>query len=630
MLQFIRDKSAGVVVKVLFLLLVVSFALWGVGDYQFLRRDQSPALSIAGEAVPVEQLRLEFQRDLDRLRRSVGDIDPDVLRQFGLATQTVERVANQGALDLTAQQLSLIVSDAVVRRRIQEDPNFLINGVFDPNAFRRLLQENGLNEARYIELMRSDAARTALIDAVSIGAGAPPTLTDRLYRHREEKRRGDAIFVPSAQMPDPGAPADADLQATYQANAERFTDPELRSGIVVRIGLDEVRGSIPLDEAQLRAEFEARKREFTVAERRAVELIRFDDLDAAKAAKTKLDGGADFLAVAKDAGQSPDDVRAIGKVTQEGLPSDLAKPLFALGVGTASEPLVTGLGTFIARVTEIEGGNEPQFEEMRDRIAEDLVRRAAGEFAYRLATRVEEGVNEGKPIQEAARAAGVAVTTVESVDPQGRDRQGAPLPVFEEAPEALRAFGEAAQGRDSGLIETRAGNYFFVRVDAVTPSQLRPFAAVRDDVVAIWQRDKRDAAARARAEEIAREWREGKDPAALAAAAGGGAPQATPTMRRDGRIDNAPQRAPAPIAARLFQLKVGEIGVASIGEGYFVLKLSEIIAADPIADASAVTRLSDNLAQSIGDEIGQQYVRALRERLRVVIDPAGVERLYQN
>jgi hypothetical protein len=132
MLQFIRDKSAGVVVKVLFLLLVVSFALWGVGDYQFMRRDQSPALSIAGEVVPTEQLRLEFQRDLDRLRRSVGDIDPDVLRQFGLATQTVERVANQSALDRAAQGLSLIVSDAVVRRRIQEDPNFLINGAFDP------------------------------------------------------------------------------------------------------------------------------------------------------------------------------------------------------------------------------------------------------------------------------------------------------------------------------------------------------------------------------------------------------------------------------------------------------------------------------------------------------------------
>ena len=209
------------------------------------------------------------------------------------------------------------------------------------------------------------------------------------------------------------------------------------------------------------------------------------------------------------------------------------------------------------------------------------------------------------------------------------DRKGAPLAVFDEAPEALRAFGEAAPGRDSGLIETRAGGYFFLRVDAVTPSQKRPFAAVRDEVAAQWQRERRDAAARARAEEIAREWREGADPAALAASVGATV-QPTPAMRRDGRVDNVQQRVPAPIAARLFQLKQGEVGTAALGDGYFVLKLLEIQPADPVADTANVKRLSDTLAQSIGDEIGQQYVRALRERLRVVIDPESVDRLYQN
>jgi peptidyl-prolyl cis-trans isomerase D len=629
MLQAIRDKSAGVVVKILFALLVLSFAVWGIGDYQFLRRNESPALKIAGEAVPNERLRMEFQRDLDRLRRSVGEIDRDVLRQFGLANQTVERVANQDTLDRAASELRLVVSDAVVRQRIQEDPNFRIGGAFDPNAFRRLLQENGLSEGRYVELMRGDAARSALIDAVSLGAGAPPTLTERVYRHREEKRRSDVIFVPAAAMPDPGTPGEADLQAVYQANGERYTDPELRSGLVVRIGVEEVRASIPVDEAQLRAEFNARQREFTVAERRRIELIRFDDVDAARAAKAQLDGGADFLDVAKAAGQSPEDVRAFGTVVESGLPAEIAKPVFALAADTPSEPIATALGNFIVRVTAIEPGTTPTFEGARARLADEYVARAAGEFAYRLATRVEEGINEGKPIQDAARAAGIEAIAVDSVDPQGRDRKGAPLAVFDEAPEALRAFGEAAPGRDSGLIETRAGGYFFLRVDAVTPSQKRPFAAVRDEVAAQWQRERRDAAARARAEEIAREWRDGADPATLAASVGATV-QPTPAMRRDGRVDNVQQRVPAPIAARLFQLKQDEIGTAAIGDGYFVLKLTEIQPADPVADAANVKRLSDTLAQSIGDEIGQQYVRALRERMRVVIDPESVDRLYQN
>ena len=140
MLQKIRDKTAGVVVKVLFLFLVLSFAVWGIGDYKFLQRAENPVISIGGDPVPAEQVRLEFQRDLDRLRRSLGEIDRDVLRQFGVAGQSVERVTNQRTLDRAAERMSLVVSDAVVRQRIQEDPNFRGAAGFDANAFRRLLQ----------------------------------------------------------------------------------------------------------------------------------------------------------------------------------------------------------------------------------------------------------------------------------------------------------------------------------------------------------------------------------------------------------------------------------------------------------------------------------------------------------
>lgn len=629
MLQIIRDKTAGVVVKVLFLFLVLSFAVWGVGDYRFLQRPETPPLTIAGDAVSIDVLRQEFQRDLNRLRQNIGDIDRDVLRQFGLANQTVERVTNQSVLDRAAAKLSLVVSDNVVRQRIQEDPNFLINGAFDANAFRRLLQENGFSEARYVELMRGDAARGALVEAVTLGAGAPTTLADRLYRFREEKRRGEAVFIAIAAMPDPGAAGDADLQKTYEANAERFTEPELRNGLVVRIGLEEIRNDIQLDEAQLRTEFETRKREFTTPERRTIELIRFDDAAAAKAAKGKIDGGEDFLEVAKAAGQTPEQVRGFGQVTETSLPSDLSKPIFALGLGVASDPIATGLGTFISRVTAIEAGHEPRFEDLRARLADEAVRRAAGEAAYRTATRVEQGLNDNKSMLEAAKAAGLTAVTLEAVDAQGRERNGQPLAIFADAPEALRAFTETPLGRDSALIETRAGVYFFVRVEGITPSQRRPFATVKDDVVALWTREKRDIAARTAADEMVKAVQGGKDLASVAEPLGI-KPESTPTMRRDGRVDGATARAAAAVAARLFQLKLGETATAATAEGYFVVRLAEIVPVDPAADPASLKRFSDALTQSVAGELSQQYVRALRERMNVVIDPSAVDRLYQN
>jgi peptidyl-prolyl cis-trans isomerase D len=629
MLQTIREKTAGVVVKVLFLFLVLSFAVWGIGDYRFLQRGDTPAIAIGGDPVPAEVLRQEFQRDLDRLRRSIGDVDRDLIRQFGLATQTVERVANQWTLDRAAERLALVVSDDVVRQRIQADPGFRSNGVFDAIAFRRLLQENGYSEQRYVELARGDAARAALVESVTIGAAAPRTVAELLYRHREEKRRGTAIRIPASAMPDPGAPTEAQLTAVYEANAERFTDPELRGGIVVRIGIDEVRAAVPIDDAQLRAEFDARKRDFSTPERRTLELIRFDDAAAAVAARRKLEEGADFLAVAAEAGQSPEQVRAFGRVAQSSLPRELAAPIFALPQDVASAPIETALGVFLARTTAIEAAIEPGFEALRGRLAEEQVQRNATEIAYRTATRIEELLNEGRPLQDAAAAAGIAVLPVEAVDNAGRDRDGAPLPLFAATPELLRAFLEAPLGRDSGLIEPRAGGYFFLRVDSVTPSRKRELAAVRDDATAIWKAEARAAAARARADAALASLRGGRTADEVASAAGVAA-QTLPALRRDGRAEaDAPADA-ASIAARLFQLKPGEAGIAPVADGFAVVALGEILPADPAQAGLGLERLAESLEQSMSGEVARQYLRALRDRLKVVVDQAAVDKLYQN
>jgi peptidyl-prolyl cis-trans isomerase D len=629
MLQTIRDKTAGVVVKVLFLFLVLSFAVWGIGDYRFLQRGETPVIAIGGDPVPADQIRIEFQRDLDRLRRSLGDIDREVLKQFGLANQTVERIANQWTLDRAAQRLSLVVSDEVVRQRIQDDPNFRINGIFDATSFRRLLQDNGFSEQRYVDLMRGDAARAALVESVSLGTSVPATLADTLFRHREEKRRGRAIHVPASGQPDPGTPSESDLQAVYDANEERFTDPDFRGGFVVRIGIEEIRSIVPLDDAQLRADYESRKREFATPERRVVELMRFDDLAAATAAVTKLDGGADFLAVAAEAGQTPEQVRAFGRVTATSLPPELSRPVFALPEGRPSAPIETPLGVFVARSTAVEPGSEPSFEALRAQLAEDHVRRVGTEIAYRTATRVEEVLNEGKTLQEAASAAGISAVAVDAIDATGRDRTGAPVAVFAAAPEALRAFAEAPIGKDSSLIETRAGSYFFVRVDNVVPSQKRPLASVRDEVVSLWVAERRADAARKAADALVASIRAGKS-LDDAAASIGATVETTQDLRRDGRADGPAQADTGPLASRLFQLKPGEAGLASATDGYHVVVLTDVLPADPATAQPAFERLGAGLEQSIATEISQQYLQALRERLKVVIDKDAVDKLYQN
>jgi peptidyl-prolyl cis-trans isomerase D len=630
MLQQIRDKSAGIVVRVLFLVLVASFAMWGIGDPRWLSRSDPAPVRVAGEDLPIEQLRQEYQRDLERMRRAFGaDIDPALARQLGLPTQTIDKLVARAVLERAALGLGLNVDDQAVRERIAREPAFQVGGAFDRAAFQRALYEQQLTEPRFVQMVRSELARGAIVDGVTLGAGAPPALTDVLFRHREERRSGTEVLVGAASVPEPAAPQEAELRAVYDRDLARFTEPELRALTVVRVGREEMLAAIRPDEERLRADYAERLREFSVPERRTLELIRFPDAAAAEAAKAKLDAGAEFLAVAREAGQDPDAVR-FGTVARADLPRDLGDPVFALAKDAVSAPIATALGTYLARVTAIEPGRQPSFEELRDRLARESAERLAGEAAYRAALRLEELVNQGQPLAEAAKEIGVPAVEVAAVDGRGNDRDGKPVAVLAGVPEALAAAFAVPAGRDTGLVETRAGAFVVARVDSVTPPQPKPFDAVRAEILAQAIADARAAAARARAEEIVRKV-EGGATLEAAAEAFGLKAEPIPETRRDGRTATEAVRVPAAVAQALFALKPGGLALAPSGAGgTAVVRLDATVAADPAQLADAVKQLSDQLANQIAGEMANEYVQALRRRYGVTVDPGAAERLVAN
>jgi hypothetical protein len=229
---------------------ILSFAMWGIGDYAFLRSGDDTAIQVGDRKIPVQQLDAEYRQARDRIKRMLGnEVDENLLRQFGVLDQTVDRLAGQAALDAEISRLGLVAGDAVVRQRIAGDPSFRgPGGQFDRFVFQRVLYENGFTEQRFIELVRADIVRQQVIDAIEAGVRPPETLVESIYRHRNEKRSGERIHVANASFDDVGTPNDADLARTYEANGERFTAPELRTLSVVRVGVADVAATVVIDE----------------------------------------------------------------------------------------------------------------------------------------------------------------------------------------------------------------------------------------------------------------------------------------------------------------------------------------------------------------------------------------------
>ena len=625
MLQAIRTRTAGIVVKVMFAILVLSFAVWGIGDYAFLRRSEPVAITVGDTKISPEQLSIEYRREVDRLRRAYGAFDLELARQIGLMDQVVDRVIRDTLFEKEATRLGIIVSDDIVRARIAANPSFHgLGGTFDRNMFQRLLYENGYSEAQYIQLLRHELARSALLDSVVAGSRAPDALVDRLYRHRNERRVGETVLVPNASIEVAGEPDDAQLKAVYDVNPERFSEPEFRALSVLRIGVEEMVPHIQISDQQLREEFQSRAAEFRVPEKRDLEQMLFPTEDAAKAAAAKLASGAAFADVAReDAKQSPEQTQ-LSDVQRPDLVSELADPVFALAEGGTTAPIKSGFGWHIARVAKIHPGKEPTLDEVKDRLREEAARRMAGTAAYDAAVKVEDALGAGSNLADAASKVGLNVVKIAAIDGRGLNPKGETELVLSDSPDALQTAFQTGQGQDTPLIETRGGTYFIIHVDGVTPARVKPIDEVRPQLVELWKTEQQTAGARKRAELIAERLGQGKT-LTEAAAEFNLLPLTTPAVRRDGSAANG--RAPSEVAAQLFAGKVGDVGVTASAGGVYIVRLTAIEPADPAADAEGFERLRNALGQQMAGDLVAELASALRARYAVTIDPQAIERL---
>jgi peptidyl-prolyl cis-trans isomerase D len=626
MLQTIRSKTAGVVVKVLFIVLVGSFAIWGIGDYTFLRRTEQVAIRVGDTKITPEQLSIEYRREVDRLRRSFGQFDLELARQIGLMDQVVDRMVRDTLFQKEAARLGIVVSDDVIRARIAANPAFHgFTGGFDRNVFQRVLYENGYNEAQYVQLLRQELVRSAIVDAVTGGSRAPETLVDRLYRHRNERRVGETVFVPNNSIQVAGEPDDIQLKSVYDDNPERFSDPEFRALTVLRIGTDELVPTIQVTDQQLKEEFDSRIAEFRVPEKRNIEQMLFPTEEAAKAAAAKVAAGTPFTDVAReDAKQTPDQTE-LPDVQKQDLVPELADAVFALPEGGVTPPIKSSFGWHITRVAKIQPAKEPTLDEVKDKLRADLVHKLASNGAYDTAVKAEDALGSGSTLAEAAAKVGLNVVKVAAVNARGQNPKGETELVIADSPDALQAAFQTPQGQDSQLVEARGGGtYFLIHVDGVTPPRVKPIDEVRPQLISLWKSEQQSAGARKRAELIAQRLGEGKT-LSDASAEFNLKPETTPAVLRDGSA--ASGRAASEVATQLFTGKVGDVGLAPAPDGFHVVRLTAIEPADPAKDADGVTKLRTMLNQQIGGDLATEFANALRARYPVTLDQEAIERV---
>ncbi len=608
---------------VIFGLLIGSFAVWGIGDIFQGAQPNTPIAEVGDTEISQQEFSRTLSREINRLSSRLGSrFDIEQARALGVVDQVVDQMVGRALFDQKIADLRLTVTEDLLKQRITEEPAFRNEaGQFDRNRFVQTLQQANMGEQEFLDSLRRDILRQQLVGSITQSAAAPRALADSLYAYRQETRTARVLRVPNDGFQDMPQPDEAALEAFHKEFSDNFMAPEQRAVSFIELNAASLAAETAIPQSELQAEFEARRDDFAVPERRNVVQIVFDDEAAANAAMDRFREGAKFESVAQDVtGGAPIE---LGTLERRELPEELAEAAFAVKQGDISEPVKSAIGWHILRVLEIQPAEEPVFDKVVEDLAQDMAMARAIDGTIAIANQLDDELAAGASLEQAADSLDLQVRRIAALDRDGNDADSNAIIDLPQDNFARIAF-DTAPGEESLLTEIDEGGFFILRVDSTTPSQLRPLSEVHAEVVELWRDSQRAERAREAAKQLAERARQGESLEAIGQAEG----YKVETSQALTRFETDPSRSFAPsLTSKLFDLAPGEIDTVAASDSHIVLELLDVAKADPMSKETEVTALRESLSNAMRNDILEQFMGTLRGEYGVSVNQQVIDNL---
>ncbi|MEM8915226.1 MAG: SurA N-terminal domain-containing protein [Pseudomonadota bacterium] len=629
MIELIRSGIGSWAVKILFALLIASFAVWGIGD---IFRDgglNQRVGSVGDRDVTLAEIDRAFQGQLDVLRQRYDPtIEPATAIQLGALDSAIQTVVSGALIDEAASDLSLRASDEDVALVIAENPGLQgLDGRFNPRMLRNMLAMNGMTEEQYLNLTRQDAARQQVFGVAAGGITPPGELVDTIFDYAGQRRVASYILLENSTYASDEEPSSDALQAFFDENTGNFGAPEYRRLTIVTLGPENVLDQITIDEAEIQAQFESRADQYNLPERRDLkQIIVQDEALAASISEAANEAGSLEGAAETLSEDVPDTIPLLDVTQSDLLTPELGEAVFALASGTISEPIQSPFGWHVFIVDTVEEATVLTLEDVRDDLELELRQDLAGDVMFEVSNQILDARAGGATLSEVADQFGLTLLNPVPVDRSGQADIGQEAPEIPFAADVLREAFALHQGEESLLEELAEGSYFAVTVDEIIQPRDRSFEEVRDDVAEAVRLDQQATARTEVADGITARLEEGQTLAAIATDLDMTVADTEPLIRSNpGSADF-----PTPGIVALFEAaEPGDTFRFETPTGEIVAVLSDILSTDD----DGVTGLNrDRLAGALSDalrvEINEQLSQALTSRHQVSINRDRLVEFY--
>jgi len=626
MLKVFRDnlKSLAWILWVIIALFILGLAVQFGGNIRGTG-NTATAATVGRDTVSMEEFLRSYRQIENIYRQAYGDqLTPEMEKQMRLPLQAVDRAINQKILMAEARRLGLTVSDAELQDRILKEPAFQDErGRFvGEERYRQILAQNQLSTAGFEDEMRQELLLRKLTDALSTNLFISEDEVQRAYRDQVERAKIRYVQLPSARFASTVPISPAELAAYFAAHKAELRLPEQRDAAYLLVDAGRLADQAKPADAEVRRYYDSHQDEFKQEEQvkaRHILVMVNDKRSDAQArqrieeAKKRLQGGADFAAVAGEYSEDPASKGSGGDLGWFGrnrMVKEFEDAAFGAETGKLVGPVKSSFGYHLLEVTDKRPGGQRPFEEVKEqiraRLGAEKVQQLAEAKAKELAGRLASDKPRSAADLRALAQQNPGVTYAES----GRFGAQDPVPGLGPNPAFAASAFSLKKGEVSQAVQVPQG-WVILYLKDVYPARTPVLADVEPRVRAALARQKMQAEAMRRLEEARRQMAQGKTLDQVAAELG---VEAKETAEFGGQgmipgIGNNPE-----LVRSALSLQAGQIGgPVADAQGALLFQVTEHKGWDPKQYASNREQTRATLMQ---DRLGRLQAALIAQRRR--------------
>ncbi len=627
MFDTVRNNSK-IMMGLLFLLVIPSFVMFGLEGYSRFTDKAAAVARVDGNKITQQEWDDAHKREVDRIRAQMPNMDPKLLDSPEARRATLEQMVNERLLTVAAQKQLLITSDARLARDLQQNPVIAglrgPDGKLDMERYRQLAASQGLTPEGFEARVRQDLSSRQVLAPLQASALALAKPTDAAVQAWLQRREVQVQKFAAKDFAAKVQVSDADLEAHYKANAERFRSVEAADVEYLVLDINSLMPTITLPEQDLRTYYEQNLQRLAGQEqRRASHILITAAKDAPGAERDKARARAQellaqlrktpkaFADLARKNSQDPGSASKGGDLdffARGAMVKPFEDAVFGMKEGEISEVVESEFGFHIIQLTGIKSPKAPSFEAMRPQLEADLRKQQAqrkfAELAETFSNSVYEQADALAPVADKLKLSLKQAKGVTRMPTGG-------VPAELANPKVLQAlFSDDAVGkrRNTEAIEVATNTLVSARIAKHYPSVVRPFAEVRDSVRQQFVQSRALELARVEGQARLAAWKAQPDTASL------GQPvviSRDQLQAQDQTLVDAALRAdPAKLPALL--------GVELGTEGYAIVRVNKIVPREA-QPAEQARQTRQQFAQLRSQAEVQAYLAALKKEFKAEI-----------